>query len=78
MLPDLKPQRSEADGRVKVVFEYGPSALSRRQTTTCERRIRLPNSSLFRWDYLQRVVEGYGQIVEGVLRTAQVKSLVEK
>jgi tetratricopeptide (TPR) repeat protein/transglutaminase-like putative cysteine protease len=79
MLPDLKPQRSEANGRVKVVFEYSPSApLEEADDYLPSGELGYPTVLFSAGTTWQRVVEGYGQIVESVLQTAQVKSLVEK
>jgi tetratricopeptide (TPR) repeat protein/transglutaminase-like putative cysteine protease len=79
MLPDLKPQRTEADGRVKIVFEYGPSApLEEADDYLPSGELGYPTVLFSAGTTWQRVAEGYAQIVEGVLQTAQVKSLVEK
>jgi transglutaminase-like putative cysteine protease/Flp pilus assembly protein TadD len=79
MLPDLKPQRSEANGRVKVVFEYGPSApLEEADDYLSRGEFGYPTILFSVGTTWQRMAEGYGQIVEGVLQAAQVKPLAEK
>ena len=79
MLPDLKPQRTEAEGRVKMVFEYGPTAPVEEADDYLPTGVLGYPTVLFSvgtsW---QRVAEGYTQIVEVPLQAAEVKSLVEE
>lgn len=78
LLPDLKPQRSEANGRVRIVFESGPIAPLEEADDYLPSDVASHPTILFSvgtsW---QRVANEYTQIVEGPLRAAQVKSLVE-
>ncbi len=78
-LPDLQPQRTEANGQVKIVFEAGPIPAQE------EADDFLPTGTLgypvvlysvgTSW---QRVAEEYARIVEGPLDASAVKSLVAK
>ena len=77
-LPDLKPQRHEAGGRVKLVFEQGPIApLEKAERYLPSGTLEHPTLLYSAGSTWQRVAEGYAKIVEGPLAAAQVKPLVE-
>jgi tetratricopeptide (TPR) repeat protein len=79
ILPDLTPQRSEANGRVKVVFEYHPSSpMEEPDDYLPSGEFGGPTVLFAIGSSWARVTEGYAQIVESTIRAAQVKPLVEK
>jgi tetratricopeptide (TPR) repeat protein len=78
-LPDLQPQRSETNGRVKIIFEYHPSSPMDEPDDFLPRGEFASPSVLFSvgstW---AQVTDGYAKVVEDTLNAAQVKPLVEK
>jgi transglutaminase-like putative cysteine protease/tetratricopeptide (TPR) repeat protein len=76
LLPDLKPQRSEAGGRVRLVFDYGPIAamdeLERFVPPDVLLRPSLTFSTAASW---KQVTDGYAALVESHLSVEEVKTL---
>ena len=78
-LPDVNPKRSEAEGRVKTVFESGPlAALDKPEPYLASGMGGAPTLTYSTDASWQEVADGYAQIVEAPLRAAEVKSLVER
>ncbi len=79
LLMDLKPQSNEADGRVRVTFDYG--VMDPRDTAEAELPSDVPAypsvtfSTGISW---QQVAEEYGKIVDKQIAGAELKSLVGK
>ncbi len=79
MLPNLKPQRAEENGRVKLVFEYRPAApLDPAEDYLPRGELSGPAILFSAGTTWQKATDAYAQITDGVLRDAQVKPLVEK
>lgn len=79
MLPDLKPLRTEAEGRARLDFEYGPAAPLEEVPDYLPRdQFGYPTILFSVGTTWPQVASAYGQIVEGTLAGAQVKPLVEK
>ncbi len=79
LLPDLKPLRNEAEGRVRVTFDYGP------MDTFDDIDPNLPNDLPFypsvtfsTGDSWGQIAEAYGKIVDKQVAGADLKSLVGK
>ena len=79
LLPDLKPQRSEADGKIKVVFDQGPTPAIEDIDNNLPCDVPAIASVAFStgasW---QQIAEDYAKIVEAHVSTADVKAMVEK
>jgi len=79
LLPNLKPQRTEADGRVHIVFENGPVEAVEDIEPDLPSDVSAYASVTFStgvsW---QRVAEEYSKIVETQLATSDLKSLVNE
>lgn len=79
LLPDVTPQKSEADGKVRVVFESGPKdALSPADTHLPSDIPRYPNVTFSTATSWQALAEQYEKIVEKQIAQADVKALVAK
>ena len=79
LLPDLKPQRSEAEGRVKIAFDSGPVAALDESERYVPSDVPIFPSVVFStgtsW---QQVAEEYAEIVEGHISAPEVKPLVQR
>lgn len=79
LLPDLKPQRTEAEGRVQIVFENGPVEAVEDIDPHLPSDIPAYSSVTFStgvsW---QRVAEEYVKIVDTQLAASSLKSLVSQ
>jgi len=77
LLPDLKPQRTEADGRVRIIFESGPIEAVEDVDPDLPSDVPAYSSVTFStgvsW---QRVAEEYAKIVDAQLAASDLKSLV--
>jgi transglutaminase-like putative cysteine protease/Flp pilus assembly protein TadD len=79
MLPDLTPQRSEADGRVKIVFDRGPiPAYDDPESYMPSDALVHPFLVFSTASSWQQVAQGYAKIVEDHISPVEVKGLVEK
>jgi transglutaminase-like putative cysteine protease/tetratricopeptide (TPR) repeat protein len=79
LLPDLKPQRTESDGRVRLVFEHGP--LDARDEVDSELPNDLPaypNVTYSTGVSWQHVAETYSKIVDKQIKASDLKSLIGK
>ena len=79
LLPDLKPQRTEAGGRVHIAFESGPMDAVEDIDTNLPGDIPAYSNITFStgvsW---QRVAEEYAKIVDAQLAGSNIKSLVSQ
>jgi len=79
LLPGLKPQRTEADGRVTIVFETGPmDALENEEPLLPGDVPRFPSVTFSTGQSWQQVAEAYNQVVDQQIAGADVKALVGK
>ena len=79
LLPDLKPQRSEAEGRVRIAFDYGPmDSLQDADTGLPSDVPAYPSITFSTGDSWPRVADEYGKIVDKQIADANLKSLVGK
>jgi len=79
LLPDLKPERAEAAGRVRIVFEYGPmDALEDAETNLPNDVPAYPSVIFSTGDSWQQVAQEYGKIVDKQIAGADLNSLVRK
>jgi transglutaminase-like putative cysteine protease/Flp pilus assembly protein TadD len=79
LLPDLKPQRNEADGRVRIVFESGPIEAVEEVDPDLPSDVPAYSSVTFStgasW---QSVAEDYAKIVDTQLAASDLKPLVDR
>lgn len=79
LLPDLKPQRNENEGRVRLTFDYGlmetPDDAETKLPSDLPAYPRITFSSGDSW---RQVAEEYGKIVDKQITGADLKSLVGK
>jgi transglutaminase-like putative cysteine protease/tetratricopeptide (TPR) repeat protein len=77
LMPDLKPQRSEADGRVRLVFDCGPIDPAEEIDPELPSDVPAYASVTFStgasW---QHVAAEYGKIVDAQLASADLKSML--
>jgi tetratricopeptide (TPR) repeat protein/transglutaminase-like putative cysteine protease len=79
LLPDLKPQRNEADGRVRVIFDYGPmDTLDDADPGLPSDVPAYPSIVYSTGDSWHQVAEEYGKIVDKQIAGANLRSLVGK
>jgi tetratricopeptide (TPR) repeat protein/transglutaminase-like putative cysteine protease len=79
LLPDLKPQRNEAEGRVRITFDYG--LINTIDDVPAELPSDIPaypSITFSTGDAWRQVAEEYGKIVEKQISGADLKSLVGK
>jgi transglutaminase-like putative cysteine protease/tetratricopeptide (TPR) repeat protein len=77
LLPDLKPQRNEAEGRVRITFDYG--LINTIDVVDAELPSDIPaypSITFSTGDAWRQVAEEYGKIVEKQISGAELKSLV--
>lgn len=79
LLPDLKPQRSETEGRVRITFDNGP------METPDDAEAELPSDlpaypsiTFSSGDSWREVAEEYGKIVDKQIAGAELKPLIGK
>lgn len=79
LLPNLKPQRTEADGRVQIIFENGPVQALEDVDPDLPSDVPTFSSVTFSaggsW---QHVADEYGKIVDTQLASSNLKSLVNQ
>jgi tetratricopeptide (TPR) repeat protein len=77
LLPEMKPQKNEANGRVQIVFEQGPTEALDEVENYLPREIpaqpQVTFSTGVSW---QNIAEGYGKIVDEKVVLKDVQSLV--
>lgn len=79
LLPDLKPQRTEAAGRVRITFDVGPmDALDDAETELPSDVPAYPSVTFSTGNSWQHVAEEYGKIVDKQIAGADLSSLVDK
>jgi len=76
LLPDLKPQRSEAEGRVRMVLDYGPmAALDKLDSFVPADVVLRPSLTFSTAASWRQVAEEYATIVGSHLGVDEVKTL---
>ena len=79
LLPDLKPERTEAAGRVRITFDYGPmDALEDPEPHLPSDVSAQPNVTFSTGASWQHMAETYGQVVDKQIAGAELKSQVSK
>ncbi|MFY9645026.1 MAG: DUF3857 domain-containing protein [Terriglobales bacterium] len=79
LLPDLKPQRSETGGRVRITFDHGPmEALDDAEANLPSDLPAYPGVLISSGSSWRQVAEEYGKIVDKQVSDADLKSLVGK
>ncbi len=79
LLPDLKPQRNEAEGRVRLTFDYGLlNTIDDVETELPSDIPAYPSITFSTGDAWHQVAEEYGKIVDTQISGAELKSLVGK
>ncbi len=79
LLPDLKPQRDEAGGRVRITFDYGPmDLLDNPEPELPSDMPAYPSITFSTGESWRQVAEEYGKIVDKQIAGADLKSLVGK
>ncbi|MBZ5547236.1 MAG: DUF3857 domain-containing protein [Acidobacteriia bacterium] len=79
LLPDLKPERSEAEGRLRLSFDHGPiDPLSEPEPGLPSDEPVYPSVTFSTGNSWQQVAEEYRKIIDKQLATADFKSLVGK
>jgi transglutaminase-like putative cysteine protease/tetratricopeptide (TPR) repeat protein len=79
LLPDLKPQRSETGGRVRITFDNGPmEALDDAEANLPSELPAYPSVLFSSGSSWRQVAEGYGKIVDKQVSDVDLKSLVGK
>src|SRR6267378_2873163 len=77
MLPDMKPQKTEASGRVRIVFEQGPmDALDEVEDYLPKEIPGQPQVAFSTGASWQAIAEGYGKIIDEKASQKDVQSLV--
>jgi tetratricopeptide (TPR) repeat protein len=79
LLPDLKPQREEADGRLRVTFDYG--LLDAYDEVELDLPSDVPAYASITFstgDSWQRIAEDYGKVVDKQIAGGDLKALVGK
>jgi tetratricopeptide (TPR) repeat protein/transglutaminase-like putative cysteine protease len=79
LLPDLKPQRTEQEGRVQIVFEAGPlEALGNLPDYLPSDISAYPHVTFSTGASWQKMAEEYGKIVDKRIATADVRPQVNQ
>jgi transglutaminase-like putative cysteine protease len=79
LLPELKPTRSESNGRVRLVFEQGPmEALENAESYLPSDSPDYPQIVFATGRSWQTVAESYGKVVDKQIDLKDVESLVKK
>jgi transglutaminase-like putative cysteine protease/Flp pilus assembly protein TadD len=79
LLPDLKPERKELDGRVKLTFEYGLiDAIDEIESQLRSDIASYPSITFSTGDSWRQVADGYGRIIDQQIGGAELKSLVTR
>jgi transglutaminase-like putative cysteine protease len=77
LLPDVKPQKTEASGRVRIVFEQGPmDALDEVEDYLPKEIPGQPQVAFSTGGSWQAVAEGYAKIIDEKASQKDVQSLV--
>ncbi|HXM96890.1 MAG TPA: DUF3857 domain-containing protein [Candidatus Dormibacteraeota bacterium] len=77
MLPEMKPQKTEANGRVRIVFEQGPTdALDEVEDYLPKELPEQPQVAFSTGASWQAMADGYGKIIDDKASQKDVLSLV--
>ena len=77
MLPEVKPQKAEANGRIRVVFEMGPmEALDEIESYLPKEIAAQPEVAFSTGTSWQAIADGYGRVVDEKASQKDVQSLV--
>ncbi len=77
LLPDMKPQKNETNGRTQVIFEKGPmDALDEIENYLPKDAPAQPQVTFSTGDSWQTIAEGYGKIIDEKAVTKDVQPLV--
>ena len=78
LLPELQPQRTEADGKVKIVFEHGPMLAQENNDTNLPNDVpAYPFVTFSTGASWQKMAEEYAKTVDSHVSAADLKSLVQ-
>ncbi|MHB8501691.1 MAG: DUF3857 domain-containing protein [Candidatus Acidiferrales bacterium] len=78
LLPDLKPQKNEANGRTQIVFEQGPMEAFEPFESYLPKDVpSLPVVTFSTGASWQKIAEGYGKIITEKASAPEVRSLVD-
>jgi transglutaminase-like putative cysteine protease/tetratricopeptide (TPR) repeat protein len=79
LLPELQPQKTESDGRVRIVFERGAIDPLENADPYLPRDVpAYPFITFSTGTSWQRVAEDYAAVVDGQIKNGDVKAVVEK
>lgn len=79
LLPDVKPQRTESQGRVRIIFESGPiQPLDEAERDLPSNVSPYPNITFSTGKSWQYIAGEYSKIVDRQIAGADLKSIVEK
>ncbi len=79
LLPDLRPQRNEAEGRVRITFDYGlVETVDDVETELPSDLPAYPSITFSSGTMWRQIAEEYGKIVDKQIAGADLKSLVGK
>ena len=79
LLPDLKPERNEVEGRVRISFDYGAiGAIDDVETELPSDIPAYPSITFSTGNAWHQVAEEYGKVVDKQISGADLKSLVGK
>src|ERR1051325_9620518 len=79
LLPDMKPQKSEANGRTQILFEHGPmDAIDEVEDYLPSDTPAQPQVTFSTGASWQAIAEGYGKIVDEKAALKDVQSLVSQ
>ncbi len=79
LLPDLKPERSEAEGRVRLTFDHGPIEAQDESVSSPPSDVALyPNVVFSTAESWQKLATDYAKIVDAQIASSDVKPMVDK
>ena len=79
LLPELHPERTEADGKVKVVFDHGPMLAQENSDTNLPSDVpAFPVVTFSTGASWQRIADEYAKTVDSHVGGADVKALVDE
>ena len=79
LLPELQPQKTESDGRVRIVFERGAIDPLENADSYLARDVpAYPFITFSTGTSWQRVAEDYAAVVDGQIQNGDVKTVVDK
>jgi tetratricopeptide (TPR) repeat protein/transglutaminase-like putative cysteine protease len=79
LLPDLKPQRTESDGRLRIIFDPGPiEPLDEVESELPSDVPAYPNVTFSTGESWQEIAGEYSKIVDNQIAAAELQSVVGK